>query len=87
MVTSLFKIRSLGLSYFLGYFIDFFSSYFLFLLPLASKLSHGPWMSQEYDPCTETYSDLYFNRPKVQKALHANVTGIPYAWEACRVYL
>ncbi|XP_027365266.1 serine carboxypeptidase-like 27 [Abrus precatorius] len=42
-----------------------------------------PWMSRAYDPCTERYSDLYFNRPEVQKALHANVTGIPYTWKAC----
>jgi len=40
-------------------------------------------MSRAYDPCTERYSDLYFNRPEVQKAFHANVTGIPYAWKAC----
>lgn len=37
-----------------------------------------------YDPCTERYSTAYYNRPEVQKALHANVTGINYAWAACR---
>ncbi|XP_004496292.1 serine carboxypeptidase-like 27 [Cicer arietinum] len=42
-----------------------------------------PWMSRAYDPCTERYSDLYFNRPEVQKALHANVTGISYPWKTC----
>ncbi|XP_045827289.1 serine carboxypeptidase-like 27 [Trifolium pratense] len=42
-----------------------------------------PWMYRAYDPCTERYSDVYFNRPEVQKALHANVTGIPYDWKAC----
>ncbi|KAI4346355.1 hypothetical protein L6164_007257 [Bauhinia variegata] len=42
-----------------------------------------PWMSRAYDPCTERYSDLYFNHPEVQKALHANVTGISYPWETC----
>ncbi|KAG9143700.1 hypothetical protein Leryth_018868 [Lithospermum erythrorhizon] len=25
-----------------------------------------------YDPCTENYAEKYFNRPDVQKALHAN---------------
>ncbi|KAH8497262.1 hypothetical protein H0E87_019808 [Populus deltoides] len=40
-------------------------------------------MSRAYDPCTERYSKVYFNRPEVQKALHANVTGIPYPWETC----
>jgi len=46
-----------------------------------------PWMSRAYDPCTERYSDSYFNRPEVQKAFHANVTGIPYEWKACRYHL
>eukprot|EP00253_Pinus_taeda_P028220 PITA_28220 len=36
-----------------------------------------------YDPCTEKYSKIYFNLPEVQKALHANVTGIPYEWTTC----
>lgn len=37
-----------------------------------------------YDPCTENYAEKYYNRPEVQKAMHANVTGIPYKWTACR---
>ena len=37
-----------------------------------------------YDPCTESYSTVYYNRPEVQKALHANVTGINYPWVTCR---
>ncbi|XP_077238145.1 serine carboxypeptidase 24-like isoform X2 [Tasmannia lanceolata] len=36
-----------------------------------------------YDPCTENYSEKYYNRPDVQKAMHANSTGIPYKWTAC----
>ncbi|KAG8384615.1 hypothetical protein BUALT_Bualt04G0136300 [Buddleja alternifolia] len=37
-----------------------------------------------YDPCTEKYAEIYYNRQDVQKALHANVTGrIPYKWTAC----
>ncbi|PIN08227.1 Serine carboxypeptidases (lysosomal cathepsin A) [Handroanthus impetiginosus] len=36
-----------------------------------------------YDPCTESYAEKYYNRPDVQKALHANSTGIPYNWTAC----
>ncbi|KAL6324573.1 hypothetical protein AAG906_013385 [Vitis piasezkii] len=30
-----------------------------------------------YDPCTEKYAEIYYNRPDVQKALHANTTKIP----------
>lgn len=37
-----------------------------------------------YDPCTEKYAEIYYNRPDVQKALHANITRIPYKWTACR---
>lgn len=37
-----------------------------------------------YDPCTEKYAEVYYNRADVQKALHANTTGIPYKWTACR---
>lgn len=36
-----------------------------------------------YDPCTENYAEKYYNRPDVQKAMHANKTGIPYKWTAC----
>ncbi|XP_050155636.1 serine carboxypeptidase-like 27 [Malus sylvestris] len=44
---------------------------------------HYPWMSRAYDPCTERYSEVYFNRPDVQKALHANVTRVSYPWKTC----
>ena len=30
---------------------------------------------------------MYFNHPDVQKALHANVTGITYPWSTCRLVL
>ncbi|XP_073269158.1 serine carboxypeptidase 24-like [Primulina huaijiensis] len=36
-----------------------------------------------YDPCSENYAEKYYNRPDVQKALHANTTGIEYKWTAC----
>ncbi|GFY84563.1 serine carboxypeptidase-like 27 [Actinidia rufa] len=44
---------------------------------------HYPWMSRAYDPCTERYSQAYFNLPEVQKAFHANVTGLSYPWKTC----
>ncbi|KAI4335540.1 hypothetical protein L6164_014178 [Bauhinia variegata] len=40
-------------------------------------------MISGYDPCTENYAEKYFNLPQVQKAMHANVTNIPYKWTAC----
>ncbi|KAJ8751067.1 hypothetical protein K2173_016248 [Erythroxylum novogranatense] len=36
-----------------------------------------------YEPCTENYAEKYYNRPDVQKAMHANATGITYKWTAC----
>lgn len=36
-----------------------------------------------YDPCASDYTETYFNRPDVQRALHANVTKIPYPWTHC----
>ncbi|CAD6247007.1 unnamed protein product [Miscanthus lutarioriparius] len=36
-----------------------------------------------YDPCVDYHVFDYLNRADVQKALHANVTGIPYNWEPC----
>ncbi|KAF3444859.1 hypothetical protein FNV43_RR14552 [Rhamnella rubrinervis] len=36
-----------------------------------------------YDPCTEKYAEIYYNRPDVQKAFHANTTKVPYKWTAC----
>ncbi|KAL5203283.1 hypothetical protein ABZP36_014235 [Zizania latifolia] len=47
------------------------------------KNGHYPWMTGSYDPCTERHSTVYYNRPEVQKALHANVTGINYTWATC----
>lgn len=36
-----------------------------------------------YDPCIENYAEIYYNRPDVQAALHANTTHIPYSWTSC----
>jgi hypothetical protein len=48
-----------------------------------------PWMrGSSYDPCTESHSTVYYNRPEVQRALHANVTAgagaMNYTWATCR---
>ncbi|KAG9450968.1 hypothetical protein H6P81_010933 [Aristolochia fimbriata] len=36
-----------------------------------------------FDPCSEDYIFTYLNLPEVQRALHANVTGLPYSWDTC----
>ncbi|XWS63300.1 hypothetical protein CRYUN_Cryun06bG0083500 [Craigia yunnanensis] len=36
-----------------------------------------------YDPCASDYTEIYLNRPDVQKALHANVTKMSYPWTHC----
>ncbi|KAK4380458.1 hypothetical protein RND71_002320 [Anisodus tanguticus] len=35
------------------------------------------------DPCLTAWINLYLNKPEVQKALYANTTYLPYAWEIC----
>ncbi|MQL71977.1 hypothetical protein Taro_004290, partial [Colocasia esculenta] len=37
-----------------------------------------------FDPCSDVYVQAYLNDPAVQKALHANVTGVDFPWVACR---
>ncbi|KAK7273323.1 hypothetical protein RIF29_14372 [Crotalaria pallida] len=56
------------------------------------RLPHRPYHQafrklSGYDPCTEKYAEIYYNRPDVQEALHANKTGIPYKWTACNEIL
>lgn len=43
-----------------------------------------PFTFRGSDECLITHTKKYMNNPKVQKALHANVTRkIPYPWAAC----
>ncbi|KAM3403103.1 hypothetical protein ACQJBY_006701 [Aegilops geniculata] len=41
-------------------------------------------MPMGFDPCTQTYATEYLNREDVQRALHANTTGMPYPYVLCR---
>ncbi|RDX64999.1 Serine carboxypeptidase-like 34, partial [Mucuna pruriens] len=49
------------------------------------QLFYNGWHKKPagYDPCASDYTEVYLNRPEVQKALHANVTKIPYPWTHC----
>jgi serine carboxypeptidase-like clade 2 len=40
-------------------------------------------INQEYDPCTEKHSVVYFNQPEVQKALHVSPKFAPSKWDTC----
>ncbi|KAM7263591.1 hypothetical protein ACFE04_001274 [Oxalis oulophora] len=51
---------------------------------LFSKFKGWHQKPAGYDPCASDYTETYFNRPDVQKALHANITGISYPWTHCR---
>ncbi|GKV34116.1 hypothetical protein SLEP1_g42531 [Rubroshorea leprosula] len=43
-----------------------------------------PWTFRGNDECVVMHTKKYMNNPRVQKALHANVTRkIPYRWAAC----
>ncbi|XP_038984500.1 serine carboxypeptidase 1-like [Phoenix dactylifera] len=60
--------------------IDYYNIY--------APLCHGPSMAAhstklEADPCAGMYTRSYLNLPEVQKALHANVTGLWYPWSLC----
>ncbi|KAK3408687.1 hypothetical protein EUGRSUZ_J00874 [Eucalyptus grandis] len=50
---------------------------------LLSKFAGWHKRPAGYDPCASDYTEVYFNRPDVQEALHANVTNIPYPWTHC----
>ncbi|WOL09813.1 serine carboxypeptidase-like 34 isoform X1 [Canna indica] len=50
---------------------------------LFSKFNGWHQKPAGYDPCISDYSEVYFNRPDVQEALHANVTKIGYNWTHC----
>ncbi|GAV67698.1 Peptidase_S10 domain-containing protein [Cephalotus follicularis] len=42
-----------------------------------------PWKFRGNDECIVRYTTKYMNLPNVQKALHANVTRLPYPWTPC----
>ncbi|KAG9158316.1 hypothetical protein Leryth_000438 [Lithospermum erythrorhizon] len=50
---------------------------------LFSKIDGYHRAPSGYDPCLSDYTNTYLNRPDVQKALHANITKIPYPWTHC----
>ncbi|VVA92516.1 unnamed protein product [Arabis nemorensis] len=37
----------------------------------------------KFDPCNLEYMTAYLNQAKVQEAMHANTTKLPYAWKLC----
>ena len=40
-------------------------------------------ISEGVDVCITSERNFYLNLPEVQKALHANVTALPYPWSVC----
>ncbi|KAK9100119.1 hypothetical protein Scep_023549 [Stephania cephalantha] len=44
-------------------------------------------IGEQYDPCTEDYTTVYFNLPEVQKALHANPAVAQSKWKACNDFV
>ncbi|XP_050385086.1 serine carboxypeptidase 24 isoform X1 [Argentina anserina] len=69
--------------------IDQYSIYTPFCLTKINNSNRHPRLKNTllrrrgYDPCIENYAEKYYNRPDVQKAMHANITKIPYKWTAC----
>ncbi|XP_078448538.1 serine carboxypeptidase-like 35 [Wolffia australiana] len=58
-------------------------------MPVKTNKPHHFWRNKPissragYDPCAEDYVEKYFNRDDVQRALHANVTRLRYAYSSC----
>ncbi|XP_072990550.1 serine carboxypeptidase II-2-like [Typha latifolia] len=50
---------------------------------LLKRLRSVGRIGENYDPCTEKHSTVYFNLPEVQKALHVNPKVAPTKWETC----
>lgn len=61
-----------------------YSFFFFFLSMLIPLLTGNSKQVSTFDPCSENYIETYLNIPRVQEALHANVTGLPYPWQSCR---
>ena len=52
----------------------------IFLLFITINMNS---VAGDYDPCVDNEVEIYFNRPEVQKAMHANMTGMPGPWVDC----
>ena len=53
-------------------------------VPRGSRTEARPRPPPKYDPCIDGEVEAYFNRPEVQAALHANVSGaLPWRWTDC----
>jgi serine carboxypeptidase-like clade 2 len=64
--------------------IDIYSIYAPICIANSSELARQEETEiPGYDPCIDNYVSTYFNRPDVQKAIHANVTNITYSWTQC----
>ncbi|KAL6514587.1 hypothetical protein OROGR_020166 [Orobanche gracilis] len=57
----------------------------IFIYDIYAPLCNSPESPPKsgFDPCSDEYVNAYLNTPKVQKALHANVTGTPEPWAGC----
>ena len=94
-ICSIFWFLFIYIEFLFSYFMNgwmYISRYYLivllkFILYLILWYFLQPWLSRAYDPCTERYSNIYYNLPEVQMALHANTTGIQYPWKTCRFLL
>ncbi|KAM3208270.1 hypothetical protein ACQJBY_063132 [Aegilops geniculata] len=50
---------------------------------VVKRLRSAGKMGEQYDPCTEQHSIVYFNLHEVQKALHVNPVIGKSKWETC----
>ncbi|PIA31844.1 hypothetical protein AQUCO_04800026v1 [Aquilegia coerulea] len=50
---------------------------------LLKRIHSTRRVGENYDPCTEAHSAVYFNSREVQKALHVDPSVAPSKWETC----
>ncbi|PHT37572.1 Serine carboxypeptidase II-2 [Capsicum baccatum] len=56
---------------------------FSILNQLLGKHNRVGYLRRSYDPCTKQHSEIYFNLPEVQEALHVHKRNSSFKWVTC----
>lgn len=86
------RLRKMVFSYFYFYFFSSLLSINRSCATILNNLYNKTYvfqatkMSVGVDVCMTYERAFYFNLPEVQKALHANRTGLDYRWTMCSRY-
>ncbi|KAI3946764.1 hypothetical protein MKW98_003327 [Papaver atlanticum] len=53
---------------------------------ILNRLIYGG-IREEFDPCIEDHTSIYFNLPEVRRALHADMVAMTSPWQACKGFV